>query len=148
MKSHPPKIDTQEIVKRGYDHISVKYTEWAKSVRQEERERYTDFLLKNLPVGANILELGCGGGDPTTMRLAERFAVTGVDISERQIRLARRNVPDAKFIQGDMTLLKFPAASFDAVVDFYSITHVPREQHVAQPDAAEHVSCLQAQIPL
>ena len=129
LRSHASRIDNKEIVRRGYDLIAEKYTTWTKTVRIEERERYTDFLLKNVEIGSKILELGCGSGDPTTIRLAERFAVTGVDISQQQIQFARCNVPQATFIQGDMTQLKFPSASFDAVVAFYSITHVPREQH-------------------
>jgi SAM-dependent methyltransferase len=38
-------------------------------------------------------------------------------------------VPDATFIQADMTTLAFPEASFGAVVSFFAIFHVPREQH-------------------
>jgi ubiquinone/menaquinone biosynthesis C-methylase UbiE len=129
LKSHAVKIDPKEIVQKGYDRIAEKYTEWTKTVRIEERERYTDFILNNLEKGSKVLELGCGSGDPTTVRLAERFSVTGVDISQQQIKFARRNVPQATFIQGDMSQLIFPTAVFDAVVAFYSITHVPRKQH-------------------
>ncbi len=129
MKSHDSKIDPKEIVQKGYDRIAEKYTEWTKTVRIEERERYTDFILNNLETGSKVLELGCGSGDPTTMRLAERFSVTGVDISQQQIKFARRNVSQATFIQEDMTRLVFPTAVFDGVVAFYSITHVPRKQH-------------------
>ena len=129
MKSQVSKIDPKEIVQNGYDRIAEKYTAWTKTVRIEERERYTDFILNNLAIGSKVLELGCGSGDPTTIRLAEHFSVTGVDISQKQIKFARRNVPQATFIQGDMTRLMFPTAVFDAVVAFYSITHVPREQH-------------------
>jgi SAM-dependent methyltransferase len=60
-----------------------------------------------------------------TRRLAERFELTGVDISARQIELAGRNVPDATFVHGDYTCLDFPAASFDAVAGFYAFTHLP-----------------------
>jgi cyclopropane fatty-acyl-phospholipid synthase-like methyltransferase len=87
--------------------------------------------LNALPPGATVLELGCGVGVPTTQRLAQRFAVTGVDISAQQIALARRNVPTATFVQADMAALDFPSASFDAVAAFYSIIHVPREEHAA-----------------
>ena len=78
-----------------------------------------------------MLELGCGAGVPTTQRLAERFAVTGVDISARQIALARRNVPGATFMHADMTALAFAAETFDAVCAFYAFSHVPREEHAA-----------------
>ncbi len=84
-------------------------------------------LLERLPEGANVLELGCGGGGPTTRRLAERFSVTGIDVAREQIIRARQAVPDATFIHADMTSLDLPAESFHAIVAFYVLTHVPRD---------------------
>lgn len=63
-----------------------------------------------------------------TRRLAETAQVLGVDISAGQVARARRNVPDATFLEADMTSLELPDASFDAVVAFYSLTHVPRDE--------------------
>lgn len=57
--------------------------------------------------------------------------VTGVDISARQVELARANVPSAIFLQSDMTTLDLPPASLDAVAAFYALTHVPRTEHAA-----------------
>lgn len=85
-------------------------------------------LLEELPMGAEVLELGCGSGVPTTQRLADKFAVTGVDFSAGQLALARRKVPRAKYVHADMTELDFPVDSFDAVAAFYSIIHVPRQE--------------------
>jgi SAM-dependent methyltransferase len=66
-----------------------------------------------------------------TVALAATRAVTGVDISRTQLEMARRNVPTATFIEADMTTLAFDPASFDAVVAFYSLTHVPRDEGAA-----------------
>ena len=57
--------------------------------------------------------------------------MTGVDISPRQVERARVNAPAAAFIVADMVEVELPASSFDAVVAFYSIVHVPRSQHTA-----------------
>ncbi len=121
-------MDPKKIVADGYDYIAERYEEWANNVRAEERVKYTTALLEKLPEGAEVLELGCGSGMPTTQQLAEKFVVTGVDISERQVSLARQKVPKAKFIHADMTKLDFPKGSFDAVTAFYSIIHVPRQE--------------------
>jgi SAM-dependent methyltransferase len=87
-------------------------------------------LVALLPKGARVLDLGCGAGIPVARELAIRgFQVIGVDSSARQIELARGNVPAAEFIHADMTNIDFASASFDAVVAFYSVTHVPREAH-------------------
>jgi SAM-dependent methyltransferase len=77
-------------------------------------------------MGAEVLDLGCGSGVPTTQQLAEKFCVTGVDISARQVALAQQKISTARFIHTDMTNIDFPIGSFDAVVAFYSIIHVPR----------------------
>lgn len=66
---------------------------------------------------------------PSTQRLAEQFDVVGVDLSERQLELARRNVPGARFVCADFTGLDFPDGSFDGITALYSLTHVPREEH-------------------
>ena len=124
-------MDPKQIVAQGYDTIAERYAEWAGRTRTDERERYSAVLLNALPPGATVLELGCGVGVPTPQHLARRFAVTGVVISAQHIALARRNVPVATFVQADMAALDFPPAGFDAVAAFYSIIHVPREEHAA-----------------
>jgi cyclopropane fatty-acyl-phospholipid synthase-like methyltransferase len=93
--------------------------------------RALDWLLGLLPVGAEVLEIGCGAGVPVTRTLAATCRVTGADISAAQIALAREHMPEATFVQADMTALAFAPASFDAVVAFYALTHVPREEHAA-----------------
>jgi ubiquinone/menaquinone biosynthesis C-methylase UbiE len=121
-------MDPKQIVADGYDHIAEQHEEWASGVRVEERAKFTSLLLEKLPKGAELLELGCGSGIPTTQQLAEKFVVTGVDISARQIELAQKRIPSAKFIHKDMTKLDFPDDSFAAVTAFYSIIHVPRQE--------------------
>ncbi|MCB9134764.1 MAG: class I SAM-dependent methyltransferase [Anaerolineales bacterium] len=118
----------KQTVQQGYDQIAETYRDWAQTVRVGEREKFTHYLLDHLPQGANILELGCGAGKPTTQHLAVRFKVTGVDISAKQIQLARRNVPGMRFIQSDMGKLDFPPNSFAGVCAFYVFNHFPREE--------------------
>ncbi len=120
--------DPKRIVAAGYDRIGDAYARDSLRTRVEERERYTRLLFDHLPPGARVLDLGCGSGVPTTRCLAERFAVTGVEISPEQVRRARANVPHVPFVQADMTALQLPPASLDAVAAFYSIIHVPREE--------------------
>jgi SAM-dependent methyltransferase len=121
--------DPKRIVAEGYDRIAERYAAWTGDAWAGPRARYGSLLWQRLPEGARVLELGCGIGLPATRELARRFAVTGVDNSARSIALARHNVPDATFLHGDMASLALPAASFDAVVAFYSIIHVPRQEH-------------------
>ena len=123
--------DPKEIVARGYDAIAERYAAWSSGETDGPRSRYLALLEERLSPGSQVLELGCGTGALTTARLATRFAVTGVDISPRSLDVARRQVPHATFVQADMTRLELPPASVDAVTAFYSMSHVPREEHPA-----------------
>jgi ubiquinone/menaquinone biosynthesis C-methylase UbiE len=119
--------ESKRLVEAGYDVIAERFDEWQKSIAGSPRRRYLERLLALLPVDPDVLELGSGGGVDETRALAGRGRLTGVDISAEQIRLARERVPSASFIHADFTELEFDPATFDAVVAFYSLIHVPRE---------------------
>jgi SAM-dependent methyltransferase len=123
-------MDPKRIVAAGYDTMAERYLEWSDLRPSPTRLRYLALALELIPPGSDVLELGCGAGIPMTAALARDSAVTGVDISATQLEMARRNVPSAAFIKADMTALAFEPASFDAVVAFYSLTHVPRDEQV------------------
>jgi SAM-dependent methyltransferase len=121
-------VDPKQVVEQGYDRIAERYLRWAEADASGLRERYAALLLQELPSGASVLELGCGAGVPATRILARRFEVTGVDLSARQIALARQHVPRARFLQADMAGLDLPPDSYDGVAAFYALFHLPRER--------------------
>ena len=116
-----------QIVADGYDAMGETFASWREEIVGDPRREWEDELVRRLEPGARLLELGCGGGTVETRRLAERFALTGVDISPRQVERARAAIPDAEFVCADFTELELPAGSFDAVASFYVFNHVPRE---------------------
>ena len=124
-------MDPKRVVADGYDAMAERYLAWSDLRPSDARRRYLALANELIPAGADVLDLGCGAGIPMTATLAVGRSVTGVDISSAQIALARANVPSASFIQADLTTLAFPSRSFDAVVAFYSLTHVPRAEHAA-----------------
>jgi cyclopropane fatty-acyl-phospholipid synthase-like methyltransferase len=115
-------------VQAAYDELGPRFGEWTAKLVGEPLDRFLNELEARLDEGARILDLGCGDGR-MTRRLAEGFQVTGVDVSEEQLRLARSSVPRATFLHADMTELSVPAGAFDAVTAFYSFMHVSREDH-------------------
>lgn len=116
-----------QIVSAGYDAIGETFAEWRRRIVGDPRDEWAEELSSHLDDGARVLELGCGSGSPETRRLAQRFAVTGVDISPRQVERARAAIPEASFMVADLTELELPPASYDAVVSFYVFNHVPRD---------------------
>ena len=121
-------MDPKRIVAEGYDAIAERYLAWSDLRPSPTRLRYLALALEVIPPGSDVLELGCGAGIPMTAALADGRTVTGVDISTTQLEMARRNVPGATFILADMTTLDFEPGTFDAVVAFYTLTHVPRDE--------------------
>lgn len=122
--------DRKRLVEQGYDRMAAQYTA-SKRPLEPELGRLLAELTRGLTAVAAVLDLGCGAGVPVTRWLAERFAVTGVDLSAQQLALARENVPGATFLKADMGQVDFPPASFDAVVSLYAIIHLPREEQPA-----------------
>ncbi len=120
-------MDTKILVKTGYDAVAVQYA----TLRSKNSDdvRLLQELIDRLPEGAKVLDVGCGSGVPITRLLNQHFEVTGIDLSETQIELARQAVPQARFICQDMTELAFPDTSFDAICSYYAIIHIPREEH-------------------
>jgi SAM-dependent methyltransferase len=117
--------DPHQLVRAGYDDVADVYLE--RFGTSAVRQKWLDRLIDSLPAsGSRVLDLGCGAGIPVARDLAAlSHIVVGVDGSTRQIARARRNVPQATFIEADMCGLAFEPSSFDAVGAFYSITHVP-----------------------
>ena len=121
--------DPTEIVARGYDAIAETYLAWSELDDFPARRRYLEYLLDALPDDSDVLELGCGAGLPVTKALSERMRVTAVDISRRQLELARTHAPAATFVRANMAELALAEDAFDAVMAVHSVTHVPRESH-------------------
>jgi SAM-dependent methyltransferase len=120
--------DPKSIVATGYDQIAEGYLE--QYGRSQVRDQWLGKLITLLPTKSRVLDLGCGPGIPVARELARRgHNVVGIDGSARQLSLAQLNVSNAHFIHADMTHVEIAPSSFDAVAAFYSITHVPRDEH-------------------
>jgi ubiquinone/menaquinone biosynthesis C-methylase UbiE len=122
-------MDIRKIVKEGYEKGN--YVGFFRSNPQlnSMEQSQLDRLADSLPKGAKILDLGCGTGVPFDKYLVVRgFELTGVDFASNHIAAARENVPTATFIESDFSTLDFGTYKFDAIIAFYSIFHIPREE--------------------
>ena len=118
----------RKLVKGAYDACAADYC-----LNRDifKSQKYLDKLCEYFKVDSQILDLGCGAGIPIDEYLVEKgHDVTGIDVSERQIELARINVPKATFLVCDMSDMNFQPNSFDAIVSFYAIFHLPKEEHL------------------
>ncbi|MFB6893957.1 methyltransferase domain-containing protein [Kitasatospora sp. NPDC056327] len=116
--------DPKDLVRRGYDLLSVHYERAFGS--ETKYGSWIEELLGRLPEEGTVLDVGCGTGVPVVRSLtAAGHRVTGVDISDVQVRRARELVPEAEFVRADATALAFPPGTFDAVISLYALIHIP-----------------------
>ncbi len=118
----------QDVVARGYDAGADRFAAWQRQITGSTRLVRLEELLGLLPDRPDVLELGSGAGGDSTRILAERTNLVGIDISAEQVRRAGKHVPSARFIRADFTQIELEPVSFDAVVAFYVLNHVPREE--------------------
>jgi ubiquinone/menaquinone biosynthesis C-methylase UbiE len=118
-------VDYKELVRDGYDASAARYAE-----ARTGGAAALDLLLPRLDPHSEVLDLGCGCGDPVASKLAIGHHVTGVDFSSEQIRRAKESVPSATFIEADIASLRLDASRFDAIVAFYVIFHLPRAEQL------------------
>lgn len=111
---------------------SIEYWAMNNPLRAFVQRHYEAPRLSRLSRGAaeNVLEIGCGQGAGARI-IYDLFSpkrYVGVDLDPRMIRRARKrsgDLPNATFAEGDVTSLEFPKSSFDLVMDFGIIHHVP-----------------------
>jgi 2-polyprenyl-3-methyl-5-hydroxy-6-metoxy-1,4-benzoquinol methylase len=114
----------KDIVREGYDRVSRAYRPDDAPV-ERHYEQVLAFIKEHYPSGGRVLDLGCGCGVPLTRKLADRYQVTGIDLSPVQVQRAEELVPSAKFVCADMTDRDWPTGSFDLVASMYALIHVP-----------------------
>lgn len=121
--------EVNEKTRRAYDLVAERYDELFhdEMERKEYDRNLLDALAARLPAGARVCDAGCGPSGHVARYLADKGVdVTGVDISQRCVELARLRNPKIPFERQDFSRLAFPDASFDAIVSFYSILDTPK----------------------
>jgi ubiquinone/menaquinone biosynthesis C-methylase UbiE len=117
----------KQIVIDGWNEIAPLYHS---SRNKEKINGELERFIELLPENAHVLDLGSGSGVPVAKYLANAgLNVTGIDISDIMIQMARRNVPQAKFINMDMNNINFPDNAFDGIISVFALFHVPKKNH-------------------
>ena len=103
--------------------------------------RYLDRVASLLNRGAEILDLGCGTGEPMASYLAEcGFSVTGVDAAPAMITICKGRYPKGVWIEADMRSLALERR-FDAIIAWDSFFHLAQgEQRAMFPIFQRHIA--------
>ncbi|MFW9783739.1 MAG: class I SAM-dependent methyltransferase [Candidatus Heimdallarchaeota archaeon] len=114
-------------MKDNIDIITLNKKAWDNAARIYNEEfdgkvhNLFNYYCEKLPKGGYVLDLGSGTGIPYTKLLIERdFKVLGIDLSTEMIKIARKNVPNAKFKVMSMIDLNFKN-KFDGIFSSYSM---------------------------
>lgn len=87
---------------------------------EREAQTVVDLLRKEgAREGQRLLDVGCGTGQHVQY-FVETFDVTGVDLHEPVLDIARGRVPEARFLAGDITTLDL-GETFDALTCLFGV---------------------------
>jgi ubiquinone/menaquinone biosynthesis C-methylase UbiE len=122
-------------VKTYYDRRADEYDDWwlgegayADRVRPgwDEELRVLEAVIADLPP-ARTLDVACGTGFLTRHL---RGDVVGLDASDRMLNVARRQAPNAHFVQGEALDLPFADGEFERVFTSYFYCHLEEAERV------------------
>ena len=105
-----------------FDDYAQYYDLLYKDKNYREEVLYVKNLIKReQPAALTILDLGCGTGIHDKFLVEEGFEVTGVDLSEQMISIAKKNeCNNLKFIKGDACNIALNC-SFDIVISLFHV---------------------------
>jgi len=84
-----------------------------------------DYARKNIKSGSKVLDVGCGEGYGANY--LNVFEVCGVDSNKKAINKARKKYRNCTFFVDDAMNLHSTSRSYDAIVSFQVIEHLPTD---------------------
>jgi ubiquinone/menaquinone biosynthesis C-methylase UbiE len=119
-------LDESSTSRFDFGRIADRYDAWYQAPRgatyDRLEKRAIERLLPPAPDGGRLLEVGCGTGHWSRYFVSRGFEVTGLDISQRMIAVARqKNIASATFEVADAERLPFADETFDVAAAITSL---------------------------
>jgi len=123
-KSMDEERDYNSLVIRAFEKLAPIYDVVA-SPLVRVRDRVVDFT--RAAAGATILDVATGTGSQAIAYDKRGYRVTGVDLTDAMLRIARRKNRDgqARFEQGDATHLRFESNCMDVTCISFALHDMP-----------------------
>lgn len=127
----------------NFDNVADRYDRWYNTPRGAIYDRFekkaVDKLLKNHNEDKKLLEVGCGTGHWSEFFSEKGYKITGIDISERMVTIAKnKNIARSSFRVMDGHSMSFADNSFDIAAAITTL------EFAADPNAmiAEMARCV------
>lgn len=123
---------------RLYSRWSRVYHDMYRSIFDYRRDflRFKSILKKYRC--KSLLELGCGSGNLAPYFLSAGYQYTGLDIAQAMLAIARKETPDARFIQSDMRRFSLRKKVDAVLVTGRSFSYMTRNQDMLDALEAIH----------
>lgn len=119
--------------------IAKNYDNWYKNLPGsfvDELESAAAFSLFQPASNSNVLDVGCGTGNYSIKLAKKGYNVTGVDISNDMLDIARIKADKQRlninFVNGDLNCLEFPDNSFSAVCSMTAFEFIKNPHNAFQ----------------
>lgn len=110
-----------------YDSSASDLAEYFKSIGPRTDDIRLGLRLSGAMGGeAKVLEIGCGDGRDAAEIVKRAADYVGVDPSKGLLAIARKSLPDAKFVQSDALNYDYPG-EVDVIFAFASLLHVDKD---------------------
>lgn len=121
----------KQFERQGFSRIAQGYDRAIAKVTAQIDEALLDAVGTGR--GTQLLDIACGPGWLSAAAVRRQAKVTGLDLAENMVTIARSRCPEAEFYNGDAENLPFEDGQFEAVVCNFGLLHFPNpEQAVAE----------------
>jgi SAM-dependent methyltransferase len=79
-----------------------------------------ELIAQHRPGARTVLDLGCGTGRHAQLLAQRDYQLTGVDLSEEMLKVAREGGPQLSFVQGDVRSVRL-GKTFDVVLSLFHV---------------------------
>jgi SAM-dependent methyltransferase len=125
MSSEGSLVQAKSLAASPYDAIADFYHRgWSDWYLPSVRPALERLFYSALRPGARVLDVCCGCGHVTGDLRARGYEVTGIDLSEALIKVARADVPGAKFMVADAREFRVDRPFEGALSTFDSLNHL------------------------
>src|SRR3989344_1560538 len=115
-------------------HLRNTYNKIARDYYNDHKnDRWNDYFFQyfseNVIPGGKILDLGCGPGIASAKLTEKGFEVFGIDFSPGLLDIARKNLPQVHFVEGNiMEPLPYELDFFDGIYAHAVLLHIPHAE--------------------